>query len=45
MTNACVKYFGEYLVVARGWNGIVILEMYLAALFVDEGHGLGFGNF
>ena len=46
LTNARVKYLGKYFVVARGWNGIVvILAVHLAALFVDEGHGLGLGDF
>lgn len=45
LANACVKHLGEYFVVARGWNGIVIFKVHLATFFVDEGHGLDSGDF
>lgn len=44
LANPRVQNFGEDFVVPRSRDGIVILEDDLAALFVDEGHGLSFGD-
>ena len=45
LANTRVKHLGEYFVLTGGGNGIVVFEVYWVTLVVDEGHGLGLGDF
>ncbi len=42
MTDAGIEDFGQNFISLEGGHRVVVFELYLAAQFIDEGHGLCF---